>query len=953
MAKGRLLVREVLPGPEPLRRAVEAFARSPGAVTALHEGRLRLLRALAPAGEEDVEVAPIGDLYGRCLAAMGESGLTIATHGQARHAIAIACAEEPEDSAFAPSARFAGLHDRLAQALGELRHWGLRAAELEGLAEDAPAPLGAKLRDLARIERRTAGLLEHVGKEFATERVERLLEGPAPRALPFRRLLIVAGQEAQPAVAGWLRWLASHGAAVEAVVEALPGGAGLFAGAEAWRKALGLPRGSGLPTGEEPWFRALFSDRTATEQGSPEAAVQRAADPQAECEWALRGCLEQIAAGVPPHRLGIVVRDAEAYVPLLLASAKRLGVPLSATHNVPLLTNGLAAWVLGLLEALAGRDVRALGRVARSSYVRLPREAQRRLDGLLGEAHRAPDPWGALERMGAEAPGWLREVLAWRAEAERQARPLTAWHGRLRGLLERPGLHEAVLDPASPTRVRDARAHTAMLRSLAEAAPLRAVAGERPLDLAGFAIVCRALWSIEETVAPAESAGGVRVAAAPELLEPMAAVWGLGMLEGVMPRRRVEDPVLGDAERDWISGRLPEGPPLPNSHQRAREERDAFVRLCAAAPRLTLSYPETGEDRDNVPAFYLDELERALGGRVARVNRPRRLVAPDEEECRSPADFALRVALDAPREDAVTPRLTSAEARSRLRAPLEEGIEPGEVADALRCAFLAGWRRRIGIFPAKERLWSALGRLPVRARLAHQPSREEAAIVLEEELRRLLGERAAESSPADLVLLETTGRRLIEGWLDREFGARELWPRTMTEEQTGVRCSLPVEGRRVVVGGSVAGRSRIGAAQVVHLFRTGLAAASEGQIDEALTTELGLWMLTVYQVGETQGVEVDVQGGGRYLFLATRDGDEVPRQRPQAGLVRRRFDTDRSDFYKKVKSDLRTAIFRLDPPSFLPEPGDACETCDLGELCRMSRDFGEALSPFDIGVELA
>ena len=51
-----------------------------------------------------------------------------------------------------------------------------------------------------------------------------------------------------------------------------------------------------------------------------------------------------------------------------------------------------------------------------------------------------------------------------------------------------------------------------------------------------------------------------------------------GMLEGVFPRRRSEDPILTDLERAEISLYL-ETRPLPDSHREARRERDQFYRL--------------------------------------------------------------------------------------------------------------------------------------------------------------------------------------------------------------------------------------------------------------------------------------------------------------------------------------------------------------------------------------
>jgi hypothetical protein len=51
-------------------------------------------------------------------------------------------------------------------------------------------------------------------------------------------------------------------------------------------------------------------------------------------------------------------------------------------------------------------------------------------------------------------------------------------------------------------------------------------------------------------------------------------------------------------------------------------------------------------------------------------------------------------------------------------------------------------------------------------------------------------------------------------------------------------------------------------------------------------------------------------------------------------------------FYSQVKNLLDEAIIRIRNVEVRAIPGDHCTTCDFGELCRNSRDFGEGGSPF-------
>ena len=79
------------------------------------------------------------------------------------------------------------------------------------------------------------------------------------------------------------------------------------------------------------------------------------------------------------------------------------------------------------------------------------------------------------------------------------------------------------------------------------------------------------------------------------------------------PKRRIEDPILNDEDRIFLHHHFSDLPPLKDSFSVARSERDLFIRLCSVAEKkLVFSYPQTDETKDNVPAFYLTELEKIL-----------------------------------------------------------------------------------------------------------------------------------------------------------------------------------------------------------------------------------------------------------------------------------------------------------------------------------------------------
>ena len=68
-----------------------------------------------------------------------------------------------------------------------------------------------------------------------------------------------------------------------------------------------------------------------------------------------------------------------------------------------------------------------------------------------------------------------------------------------------------------------------------------------------------------------------------------------------------------------------------------------------------------------------------------------------------------------------------------------------------------------------------------------------------------------------------------------------------------------------------------------------------------------------------------------------------------AGLYERAefpYDLARRMFFEGVKDSLRHALRTLQEGDMRPSPGDPCDSCDFGELCRRSRLFGEDDSPF-------
>lgn len=797
------------------------------------------------------------------------------------------------------------------------------------------------------------------GAEYASTRMERLIEGPAPDLSSLGRVFVLAGSENVPLYTQWLSWLASGGASVVVAIEHLGGGSPLFAGGKEIARSLDAP----IPDlAETPWYGEIF--HAGSRPGEPlDVRVSSTADPLSECEWAIRGCIEAIGRGFMPHRIAVIARDTETYVPLLTLSAARLGAPLTASVRVPLATIGFASLTASLLASLASPDVRPLSRIALSSYFGLDADARSVVREAISAACRGADrSWDMLvdwaETESDDRAGWLRPILRWRDEALREPVPMAQWIERLRALWQTPPLPETVSGSVNPTQERDVRARNAMERALVDRALVEDPLRERALGLRQFASLCDRLWGEEEVALPAATLRGVQVVSSPEQLGECEAVFVLGMLEGVIPRRRSEDPILSDEERLALADLLPRHPKLPTSFDRARSERDVFVRMCASAERLlAFSYPQVDDDRDNVPAFYLSRIAQVFSPSVSR-DYPRSLVAPLVHDCKSPADLALRRALDGPRARLAPATLESEEARAALVAPLEAGIEPREFEAVRSCPFMSSCRHRLGVFPSARRTaWARLRRLAIQAGLAVQRDPDSARIALEKALEEDRVGLAGTLDDWESSLLDSAGKRLIPGLVDREFRARSLWHADDQERTADVKLAGPdfrdeiqVSGRKVRIQSRASALSKIQGYRVLHLFESSVPDDKTGDeaARERFKYRLGLTLLPAY-TPEGLAAEVDGLNGSRTLFLVPRREGTMPHGDASAGLKVSVLGDTLQDFFSGVKSRLAESVEALAAPTMEVRPGDSCDRCDYGELCRFSKVFGEQLDRFAEG----
>lgn len=950
-ARRNLRALGLAPGAASMRLAIEMFrAEGGGIVTSCDDGLLPLCARLI-GDDEELPVKAFGEVVTRYLTLCDEAPGPLAKAGHFQAAVAEACERLDPDSYFDRCKSFPGFHQAVARTFREIRRWGIESQALERAATGCSEPTSRKLLQLAWIESEARDTLRALGREMSDEHLLQAMDCEPATGSKIGRTLMFASADDHPMAMQWAKQASEAGAEIVICLERCVGGANEFQRGARIAEQAGVvlePIGTALPLAS-----ALFTQNTALAN----ITVRSCADALAEAEWAIRGCLRFIGNGVSLGRIAIYARDLEAYAPMLQSMGKRHGVPVVARRRVPVLTNRFARLALEALEFCASNDVRAIAPLLRCTYLGLSPDQQEAIRLKVRESYRSKNAlpillgWSEQQRLDHQ---WLNDLLQWRSSAASELISANAWSQRLRTLVHLLPWHQP--SEFGPTRVRDMRAAQALQRAVSTWASVHGVRGNRGLSLAEFCATCRKLWEAEEYTIPAEGNGIEVVGDAAEIGEAEV-LFAVGMLEGVFPRRRSEEPILNDSDRVAISNALRLSPPLPTSFDKAASEREEFIRLCSSATdEIVFSYPLTDEDRDNVRAFYLTEVKRATG-RKDDLNYPRLPLAPPLGEGLSPADRLLREALDSPREEPLPNKLASEEMLRQIAWTDDEGVSPHDLRRTQRCEFeqFAASRLKINSGRNASR-WSRLIRLPSDVKLLHQPNPQSARAALETALEATLEEMVGEAAEWEIALLRGGGKRLINEWVDREFMARELWPRepdtVKVDLSFGAPGLSPVMPGQIPLSGGVAGVSRIGQYSVTHLYEHRPPAERDkgGRRADVDTLYFGTYFMARHGQSGGVAVEVETASGVRQLVLLSRLPGTFLASNLQSGLevvsVTNSEDGGAAavEFYREAKRRVNKVIQRLRIAAIDAMPGQHCRWCDFGELCRRSHEFGETES---------
>lgn len=936
-----------IPGAHGLAAVLKETVKTGTVVTAYDDGLMRSVRPLV--SPDTADLVPFGELVGRFCRMWGIESRVQATTGQRQAVAQQAMTAQAEGAFFRASASHPGACQKVVEVIREVEHGGYEPDQLEDVAcRLAPGP-ASRVNGLAELMRSQAETLGKSGRETTSTRIHRCLALSGQRVSPIKHVVCLTHGQHAPLFDRWLVWLAASGIRVDLITEPV------------WQKCFLASRRRFVTLGADPqevshWTAGLFSEAGPVDV-PVEVEVFRAGDALAECEWLVRRCLALRQEGVPDEGIAIVTRDAETYGPLLVASATRLGLPLSATWRQPLLSNGMAGTVLATLNALASPDVRTLGRVARTSFLTTLGCSPEPLWDLLRDAYAAgPRQWDELAsnvELAEEGWPWLAQVLEWRSLAVGSPCPLADWIRRLRALAQSLTSHQ----PEGATADRDGRAQNVMQRSLGDLVPTRPE-GES-LTLRAFAALAARTWEGQE-VSVDDRKGGVWVGHSALSIPPVRVVMAPGMVEGALPRRRSQDPVIGDKLRVTIDEVWQREGTLLNSEDVASAERDEFVRLCASAQeRLVFCFPEGEGDDSATPTYFLRELARLVGKRLDTLATayPRSQWFPDLESCRAMQDHQMVQALTNPPFVSAAPEVLDEKVKAALRLDPDAGATLREIADFSECPFRATARHRLRLYPNRPfNPFNRLVDLPGRASIQLATHNTEVEARLHKALEEKVNSLFTQLEPWEAHLLRAAGERLIETWSARETLARATWERTdwtldgfpvhsIRLGEAGTRDYVPIGGgQKVRVVTDPMPVYRVGDFMVVRLDEASMSDPKGGTRDGDLDAHYagtgkwlrhGLILACMVSASPAVGLEIEAMGPERWMLYL--GGPESPPPFKMTGSLRRAgFGQKTSGYYKEVVDRAREVLRSMLAGRMTVEPGAACTFCDYGGLCRRS-----------------
>ena len=630
-------------------------------------------------------------------------------------------------------------------------------------------------------------------------------------------------------------------------------------------------------------------ERAGRPRATAARALVRAPGVEREAEEIARRILEQAAAGRPFREMGIIVRVAETYVPVLRSTLDRFGIPARFYFDSELERHPAVRFLSGAVDAmLGGWDHAQMLKVLRLA----PRFADSNIMDRFDFAVREQIPnagLGALKALLLDTPGAERlmhliddlgAIEEWRSF---ELAPKD-WVARFRVLLNlfRP----------------DARSLGVSLPVTEIEEEVAVAAGTREMGIEDFWRTLKSVLRLKPLRPTDERRNVVHVVSAKEARQwVLPVVFVCGMVEKQFPQVHRPDVFFPDAARCRLNAA---GIRVRTAAEFEREERALFETAIGRATMLTtLSYPEfDARGERNLPSLYLEGL--ALAAEESRRVRPQpRYPGPP----RGPAEIRGPDLLEFLREK--TARLS-----------------PTDLESFLQCPFQFFGRRTLRLKPAPARPDERLD-FRVQGSIVHEvlaawwASQGDVAPLFEDVFARCV--------EAGRIPWGYHTERLRNAMLDdlRRFAADNRWPRgeyqSRMEEKFAFRLdeSLEIAGKIDRLDTATDGR-----AYVID-YKYSNAQNTKDKLKDENLLQAPLYLMAAEKF-------FGVKAAGMF-YVGLRGGVEYAgwKEIPEGWLER-----------KKEQTLQVVAAIRAGRVESIPAKPDKCRYCDFRDVCRV--EVGEA-----------
>ncbi len=883
---------------------------------------------------DDIDFLTLSQLSDRVFKILNLDLHPLASQGQMRESLRYAISESNIES-YREAFSKEGYIDAIQKLLSELRMWGIN------LEKNSKFHLpDQRLADLfmafASIESLQNEIFKKLGVEHLSHRLQRCISNiDAEKKLGFLKISVVSDEALSPLMIHWLNWVSLQGGVVKIYIPHLNGRSDLFISFDQLLEKNGVKINHEEIKGDRLWYQDLFKGEKTLKQPF-DVSVVSAPDTISECELIIEKCIEKFNQGIPPERIGLYVNNLDEYTPILKIASENEGVPLCFCMRTKLLENPFVMFFHMLLKFMVHLDIEILQKILMSSYLCLTDVEKTTILNQVHQFDRSSDLLMSLaDEFGDEhfLSIWIKKIWIWQESYCHEKQSIQNWIQAIRLLLDIQTENFISDNPYDKDELieRDQRAALSMVRSLTEFASVHTSYSNKTLSLMELYELSMSIWNMEDVVYPYMKSG-IKVSHQLSSFLDLDVLFILGAVEGTYPRKRREDILLSDDDRDTLSHELSLVNPLRTSKEDTKKCRDEFISMCGLPLKeIVFSYPLVSEDTENLPAFYLNELDRYLSGNINYEHHTRlKCVNKKIEKINKKYDNLID-------QDFYS-------LKNLTQFNLDK-IQPESIVQMQKCPFLAQFNLHLDVKNTHHNQLS-VGKILRRIdwnKVSGLSDMNEMKRVLLLEVDKIIAKEKTRVSKWEKSILKGALSTRIHAYSLREELSQKHWRSNKLSDMDhsqfgldGFRNVLKNGNEKINIDGSIPYSYLTSGSSVISLYENGYSYKhwnSNLNVDEGLLN--GIYLLVQYNRAGSVGIEIDDLKDKRYLLLLPRFFSHELKSTSDGSLNIREVAESIPEYFEWVKGHIFQSWEKWKNGSCEPTINDGCKFCAYQALCRV------------------